>query len=54
MNEIKINKFVEMTEEFIRSNREELSELELDSVNDLYDDLSIELSRYQQFDELYD
>lgn len=54
MNEIKIKKIVEMTEEFIRSNREELSDFEIDSVNDLYDDLSLELSRYQEFDEQYD
>jgi hypothetical protein len=53
MNEINIKKFVELTEEYLRHNSDQLSELELESVNELYDDLSHELARQQVFDELY-
>ena len=53
MNEINIKKFLELTEEYLRQNHQELSPSDLDSVNELYDDLTAELSRQQLFDDLY-
>ena len=53
MNEINIKKFVEMTEEYLRQHQQELSSSDLDNVNELYDDLTAELSRQQLFDDLY-
>ncbi|MDJ0832900.1 MAG: hypothetical protein QNJ69_05220 [Gammaproteobacteria bacterium] len=53
MNEINIKKFLALTEEYLRQNQQELSAADLDSVNELYDDLTAELSRQQLFDDLY-
>lgn len=53
MNEIAIRQFVEDTEEYIRLNRNCLNAVELDNVNELYEDLSAELERQTLFDDLY-
>ncbi len=53
MNEINIKKFLELTEEYLSNNHQDLSPADLDSVNELYDDLTAELSRQQLFDDLY-
>ena len=53
MNLVNIQQFLDMTEEYLRDNHEELSPNELADVTELYDDLSLELSRQQLFDELY-
>ena len=53
MNEIDIQQFVKLTEDFIRKNRSQLSTQDLEKVTELYDDLSQELCRQQLFDDLY-
>ena len=53
MNEINIKKFLQVTEEYLRQHQQDLSPSDLDSVNELYEDLSAELSRQQMFDDLY-
>ena len=53
MNEIAIRQFVEQTEEYMRLYRKNLDQKELDSVSELYDDLTAELERQRLFDELY-
>jgi hypothetical protein len=53
MNEIAIQQFVEQTEEYIRLYRKNMDQRELDSVSELYDDLTAELQRQRLFDELY-
>lgn len=53
MNEIAIRQFVEQTEEYIRLYRKSMDQRELDSVTELYDDLTAELERQRLFDELY-
>lgn len=53
MNEVYIKNFLELTEEFLQKNRDNLSQTELDSVTELYEDLTAEFSRQQLYDELY-
>ncbi len=53
MNEIAIQHFVEMTEKFIRQNKDSMDHSDLKSVTELYEDLNAELSRQRLFDELY-
>ena len=53
MNEINIKKFLQVTEEYLRQHQQDLSPSDLDSVNELYEDLAAELSRQQMFDDLY-
>ncbi|MBT6550337.1 MAG: hypothetical protein HOM14_03170 [Gammaproteobacteria bacterium] len=53
MNEVNIQKFLEQTEEYLQTNREDLSKEELNSVIELYDDLSLELDRQQVLYDLY-
>lgn len=53
MNEINIQRFLELTEEFIRTNKSSLDKRDLDKVTELYEDLSSEASRQQLFDDLY-
>jgi hypothetical protein len=53
MNEIAIRHFVEMTEKYIRQNKNSMDQSDLNQVTELYEDLSAELSRQQLFDELY-
>ena len=53
MNEIDIQQFLDLTEEFIRQNKHNLDKQDLDKVTELYDDLASELSRQQLFDDLY-
>ncbi len=53
MNEIAIRQFVEQTEEYLRLYRKSMNQRELDSVSELYDDLTAELERQRLFDELY-
>jgi hypothetical protein len=53
MNEIAIQQFVEQTEEYIRLYRKNMDQRELDSVSELYDDLTAELQRQRLFYELY-
>jgi len=54
MNEIAIRQFVEQTATYLRRNQECLDPVELDSVTELYQDLTMELERQQLFDDLYD
>ncbi len=53
MNEIAIRQFVEQTEEYLRLYRKSMNQREMDSVSELYDDLTAELERQRLFDELY-
>ena len=53
MNEIDIQQFVKLTEEFISTHKHSLEKRDLEKVTELYDDLSMELSRQQLFDDLY-
>ncbi len=53
MNEIAIQQFVKETEEYIRLHSKNMDQRELDSVSELYDDLTAELARQRLFDELY-
>ena len=53
MNEIDIQHFLKLTEEFIRENQNSLDQRDLDKVTELYDDLAHEWSRQQMYDDLY-
>lgn len=53
MNEIAMQYFVELTEEFMRKNAKDLDPADLDRVAELYEDLTSELSRQLMFDDLY-
>lgn len=53
MNEIAIRQFVELTEQYIKQNREHFDQKDLEQVSELYEDLATELARQQLFDELY-
>ena len=53
MNEIDIQQFLRLTEEFIKNNRSSLDKRDLDKVTELYEDLSHEWSRQQMYDDLY-
>ncbi len=52
MNEIYIRQFVKLTEDYIRRHREDLDQRDLEKVTELYEDLSLELSRQQLIDDL--
>lgn len=53
MNEIDVELFVRLTEDYIRKHSHNLDKRDLDRVSELYDDLSQELSRQQLIDDLY-
>ena len=54
MNEIAIRQFVEQTADYLQRHQDCLEPAELDSVTELYQDLTSELERQQLFDDLYD
>lgn len=53
MNEVNIEEFLEQTEEYLRLNKHDMTDEELNNVNELYDDLALELDRQQLLYELY-
>ncbi len=53
MNEVNIQEFFEQTEEYLRVNQRDMSQEELDSVTELYEDLALELDRQQLMYDLY-
>ena len=53
MNDVNIQQFIKITEEYLKANRNKLSDREIDHVAELYDDLVSELSSQQLFEELY-
>lgn len=53
MNEVNIQKFLEQTEQYLRSNRQDLSQQELDNAIKLVEDLNNEYDRQQLLYDLY-
>ena len=53
MNEVNIQKFLEQTEEYLSANQQDLPPEELNSVIELYEDLTDELNRQQLDHDLY-
>jgi hypothetical protein len=51
MNEDNILNFLQQTEDYLRINHQYLSEQELASLTDLYDELNDELARKKVFDD---
>jgi len=53
MNEVNIQKFLQQTAEYLRANQHDMPEAELNSVIELYEDLTDEFNRQQLAYDLY-
>lgn len=53
MNEVNIQKFLEQTEQYLRTNNQDIPPEELNDVIELYEDLTEELNRQQLAYDLY-
>jgi hypothetical protein len=53
MNEIIIQNFLNETEEYLRTNQQQLTKSELDHITELYEDLNNELARQEMRDDLH-
>lgn len=47
MNKVNIQKFPEQTEDYLLANRDDMTQDELNSVIELYEDLGVEFDRQQ-------
>lgn len=53
MNEVNIQKFLEQTEQYLNTNKQDLLPEELNDIIELYEDLTEELNRQQLAFDLY-